>query len=120
MNEQQIVKDVVKEEPVKVDIPDPIEPKAEPTAHFELYPYLSIDGVNVSREDANKVKTIYEYVKAKSQNGLKSEILQTIRDLEIRLRTPKLGETRLDNLYRYIRIANMRREIDKEMEVYES
>ncbi len=64
-------------------------------------------------EERTHLKEIWEYIKGQSKSELVTEQLWTLRHIEERLSAPRLGQTRVDQLYQYITTDKQVRSAEK-------
>lgn len=76
-----------------------LETQAQPI-HPEVYKYFNIEPGSSSD---TQLKTIYEWG---MQSGDTGKAMKKLKDLEIHLGQPAVGETRLSKLYNFIRLSN--------------
>jgi uncharacterized protein YeeX (DUF496 family) len=71
--------------------------------------------VNANTQENEKLQTLWDYAKSKAQSEDIQEVIWQVINLENTLGAPRIGEQRLDRLYKYIRLrkqeANIQREI---------
>ena len=62
---------------------------------------------------SEQLKTMFECAKANT-NGSDGDVLMYLRDLDRRMGTPKIGESRLGRAYNYAKITNRIKDLDKQ------
>ena len=62
-----------------------------------------------------QLKTMYDFSKANT-NGSDGDVLMYLRDLDRRMGTPKIGESRLSRAYNYAKITNRINDLNKQRE----
>lgn len=65
-----------------------------------------------TNEEQKQLKDIWQYLQETTKDDLDSERLMALRHLETRLGAPRLGQTRLQQIYQYIKL-------DKEVKLTE-
>lgn len=63
--------------------------------------------LNVSQptaEQREQLKTVWAYAENSTEDKSVASLLYAIQKIENRLSSPKLGETRLDKVYRYVKL----------------
>lgn len=88
-------------------------PRTEPVQHLSLASRFNID--TPTREENEKLQTIWSFAAEQAQTHDLQEILWSVIHLEQVLGAPKLGETRLDKVYKYIRLKRQEAQIQKEL-----
>lgn len=89
------------------DIPDQPQPAVtsvgqnpNPGEHLAIAERFNITTPN--KEENEKLSTIWNYVKSQGEERSMGDIIWEVINLEQTLGAPKLGESRLDKLYRYV------------------
>lgn len=91
------------------DIPD--SPKQQvttvganpnPVEHLAIANRFNI--TQPTKEENEKLSTIWDYVKSKGGEREMKDVIWDVINLEQTLGSPRLGETRLDKLYKYVRL----------------
>lgn len=100
--------------------PDPTQATAKvPTEVTNPVEHLSIaERFNIttpSKEEDAKLKTIWGYMKQQGDERPRTEVIWEIINLEQTLGAPKLGETRLDKLYRYVSLRIQEARINEQL-----
>lgn len=62
---------------------------------------------------SEQLKTMFEFAKANT-NGSDGDVLMYLRDLDRRMGTPKIGESRLSRAFNYAKITNRIKDLDKQ------
>ena len=75
--------------------PNPIE-------HLAIAERFNID--HPTKQEDEKLATIWDYVKAQGGERSMSDVIWDVINLELTLGSPRLGQTRLDQLYKYVRL----------------
>lgn len=101
--------------PSKVAEVTPMNSKATDTANsgslgmgqvpFETYRFFGVNPGTADQKDLNQIKDVYDWA-SKDSNGL-GDSLYKLRQLEIKLGQPPLGETRYSKMWNYVRISKM-------------
>jgi hypothetical protein len=101
-----------------VDNPSPEPQVSQELPHnHENYGSLKsyFDISDPSDKTVGKFKSIYEYFRGDKGEYGDFDLLRDIKDTAFKLGTPALGETRLDQVHRYITLMARAKEIDNEM-----
>lgn len=104
---------------VKPESNEPAEPEGNkiqsenPIGHLSIAKRFNIDTPN--NEENKKLMEIYEHVKSLSKTGDIDDIIWQVVHLEGVLGAPRLGESRLDRLYRYAKLKRQERQIQEEL-----
>lgn len=94
------------------DIPQEEQPNSSPTVvsskpdeveHLAIANRFNLTSP-VTKEDNEKLQTIWSYVKQKGGERPIQDIIWDVINLEGVIGSPHLGETRLDKLYKYVRL----------------
>jgi len=92
-----------------------VTPKAVPQspdvgyAYDEIHPIaglLGLDTHKLADSDARAIKQVYDFVRGDAQEMTELELLHKVRELENRLGMTKLGERRIDKVYRYVKLQS--------------
>jgi len=70
-----------------------------------------------SRYDA-KVKTIVEWAKQVTEDHTPEGIKWAIRDMQMKIGSPKVGESFIDYLHSYVALATQKKDIDSKLKKY--
>ncbi len=73
-----------------------------PSEHLAIAERFNIQ--LATKEENEKLSTIWGYVKAKGGEREMSDVIWDVINLELQLGSPKLGESRLDRLYKYVKL----------------
>jgi len=100
--------------------PEPLEVEAAPVVQTESLTHdpgmLAVKSYfelkNPTTQDQEKLKEIWEYVSKDAKYP--GEASYQLRQLENRLSSPRLGESRLNKIYEYIRLSNVIDRSEKE------
>lgn len=76
---------------------------------------LGLDTHNLKATDTNYLQEIYDFVRGDSKEMTPLEVLAKVRNLENRLGIPRLGERRLDKVYRYVKLQSQIDNLSKEL-----
>jgi len=85
---------------------------------MDVYKYFNCDFFDASDKHKSEMRDIYEYAKGRS-NGMTGDIIQKIEELEHRLGTPQIGETRLGKMSNYIRVLRNISDMNKQRRALE-
>ncbi len=93
--------DVVVED---IDGADPIASRANPNPveHLAIAERFNIS--TPTKEEDEKLATIWGYVKSKGGERGISDVIWDVINMEQTLGSPRLGETRIDKLYKYVKL----------------
>lgn len=70
--------------------------------HMAIAQRFNID--TPTKEENEKLQTIWSWVKQKGGERSTSDVIWDVINLEGTVGSPKLGETRLDKIYKYVRL----------------
>lgn len=87
--------------------------QGEDLSHRVLTHQFNIDLPNKTED--NKLSEIWEFGKTLSKTGELTDIIWQIKHLELTLGAPRLGESRLDRLYRYAKLTRQSNQINEEL-----
>jgi hypothetical protein len=76
-----------------------------------LTDFLQMD--NPTSKEQDQLKEVWEYVLDSTKSELRTEQLMAIRHIEQRLAPPRLGQTRLDQLYQYVKLDKQAKSVEK-------
>jgi hypothetical protein len=106
-----------------LDIPE--EPSVAPEDSYLVDPlfhkiadYFGIESYRKKELEKNKISVIVDWARTKHDAKDSSDIFSTIRRLEQTLRTPGMGERRINNVYRFVRLLAKRDGLDEELKIY--
>lgn len=95
---KQVSQNETVEEPVEVRTDTPSEGVRE---HVKLARFFDIDDRNISRKDNEYLKEIYSWAKSDRE----SEMFNKLVTKRTELGTPRLGESRLFQLYTWVKLS---------------
>lgn len=78
----------------------PINPN--PTEHLVIADRFNV--TNPTKEESHKLQTIWDYIKARGSEKETRDLIWDVINLEGVVGSPRLGETRLDKVYKYVRL----------------
>lgn len=94
-----------------------VQYKYDPDYH-RFSDFLGVDtGLRSDSDLAQKIATIYDWGKNKTNGKDRVDILMAIKDLKSYLGLNLEGETLVKKLYKWVRLDQDRRRIEKEMEL---
>jgi len=96
-----------KQEPAKV-LQD-----TEPVEHLVIADHFNID--TPTKQENNKLMTLWEHAKGVSESKENQDVIWQIISLERTLGAPRLGESRLDRLYRYAKLKKQELMIQEQL-----
>jgi hypothetical protein len=70
---------------------------------------------NPTKEDEKKLSEIWDYVKQNSGKSEITDLVWEVMHLENQIGTPRIGEARLDRVYRYCKLRRQANIIDSEL-----
>lgn len=104
----------VEDVPVDKPIKSPqAEARSEPVAHLVLAPRFNIN--SPSKEEDGKLAEVWAYAQGVANSEDIQDILWEVVHLEGVLGAPRLGESRLDKLYRYAKLKRQEAQIQQEL-----
>ena len=86
---------------------------------YELASYLGVEEKSWEGS-ADKMSIITEWAIKEAKSNKIHDMLPVIRRLEDKIMKPAWGETRLNNIYRYLRLAMKRDAFDKALSAFET
>lgn len=86
---------------------------------YELASYLGVEEKDWEKS-AEKMSIIVDWAVQEAKSNKIQDLLPVIRKLEDRIMRPAWGETRLANIYRYLRLAMKRDAFNKALSAYET
>lgn len=99
---------------VEVSLPTSLAGIADHTyTPSELEPLAGFLGSH-ARADESKLQTIADFFRSGKTEFSDIDLLQAVRHLETKLGTPKIGEKRIDMVYRYVKLQGQIDSISKE------
>lgn len=87
--------------------------RSEPIAHLALAPRFNIDTPN--KQEEGKLAEIWAYCQGMAKSENIQDIIWEAIHLEGVLGAPRLGESRLDRLYRYTKLKRQEAQIQSEI-----
>ncbi len=87
--------------------------RSEPIAHLSLAPRFGIDTPN--KQEESQLAEVWAYAQSKAKSENIPDIMWEVVHLEGVLGSPKLGESRLDRLYRYAKLRRQEAQIQTEL-----
>lgn len=92
----------------------------EPSLNFmkDWFELTATDRLNVENQD--RVKYIYEFVSKTVGKADPMSVYQYLRDVSYRLGAPRLGMSKLQHIYQWIKIQNQRKVLDLKEEELKS
>lgn len=63
-----------------------------------------LDILNPNETDSHQLKTLVEFLRGDAKEMTQSELLHQLRHLELKLGEPRIGERRIERLYRYAKL----------------
>lgn len=106
--------DITVEELPSKDIQSPqAVARSEPIAHLALAPRFQIDMPN--KQEDGKLSEIWAYAQGVAKSENIPDIIWEVIHLEGVLGAPRLGESRLDRLYRYCKLKRQERTIQEQL-----
>lgn len=91
----------------------PTQASTNPVEHLAIAQRFNID-IPTKDEDA-KLQAIWSFVKQQGEERPISDIIWEVINLEQTLGAPKLGQTRLNNLYRYVSLRSQEARIQEQL-----
>lgn len=82
-------------------------------AHLAIAQRFNVE--NPSGEDEKKLSEIWDYVKQNSGKTEIGDLVWEVMHLENQIGTPRIGEARLDRIYRYCKLRRQASIIDSEL-----
>lgn len=86
---------------------------SEPVAHLALASRFSIG--TPTREEEKKLAEVWTYAQGIAKSEDMQDVIWEVIHLEGVLGSPRLGESRLDRLYRYIRLKRQEAQIQEDL-----
>lgn len=101
------------------DLPNNQESSPEPSQNVDSVNHLILashfDISSPSKEDENKLRTIYEHGLTLSKTGEPHDVLWQVMNLRRSLGAPRLGESSLDRVYRWSKLKAQQNHIEQEL-----
>lgn len=88
--------------------------RSEPVAHMALASRFNVTDANEAEN--NKLAEIWAYASGMAKSGDIQDILWEVIHLENTLGAPRLGESRLDRLYRFAKLKRQEAEIQRNLQ----
>lgn len=82
-------------------------------SHLSLAQRFNVE--NPSKEEEGKLSEIWNYVRQNSGKSEITDLIWEVMHLENQLGTPRVGESRLDRVYRYCKLRRQANIIDSEL-----
>lgn len=103
---------------IEVEQIDSTQPPKEgiettPVAYLAIANEFGVE--NPNKEESNKLMEIWEHGKSLSKTGEIHDIMWEIMHLSRTLGAPRLGESRLDRIYRYAKLKRQEKSIQEEL-----
>jgi len=112
---------LAKEAPQPVSIPTtaPASPTTQVTnvtgyegIPFEVYRFFNIAPATLKSDDMKQIKEIYKWAES---DGIGDSMVK-LRNLEMKIGAPHIGETRYTKIYNWVRVSNIVNSLEKERE----
>lgn len=87
--------------------------RIDPIAHMALAPRFGIDMPD--KQDENKLAEVWAYARGVANSEDIQDIIWEVIHLEGVLGAPRLGEARIDRLYRYAKLKRQESEIQSQL-----
>lgn len=87
--------------------------QTDPVEHLALAERYGIDSAN--KEESGKLAEIWGYAKGLSESKEITDVIWQVMHLEQMLGAPRLGESRLDRLYRFSKLKRHESQIQEEL-----
>lgn len=113
------MKDDVKVEIKKDEVEVTSEPDTNDDRPLQTRPYaplmgfFNLDGLNPSNKEDTVLQEIWDYLNETTKSELISEKLYSLRQLESRLGSPRVGESRWHKIHAYIKAQKMVEQSEK-------
>ena len=109
-----IVEDIPNSDKIKRDDSSQTSlPGREGLTHRVLAERFNLDAP--TPQEDKKLKEIWDHVSKLSESGEMGDIIWQTMHLEQTIGAPALGETRLDKLYRYVKLRRQERQLQDEL-----
>lgn len=95
------------------DLSPEVDQAVEPTEHLALLQHFNIDIPN--KQETGKLMEVWDYGKQMSKTGDLQDIIWQVISLERTLGAPRLGESRLDRLYRWAKLKRQETQIQEQL-----
>lgn len=108
-------------QPIVEDLPDSEKPiqsaqaaaRSNPISHLAIADRFDITMPN--KQEENQLSEIWAYAQGLAKSESIPDIVWEVINLENRLGSPRLGESRLDRLYRYCKLRKSEEQIQNEI-----
>lgn len=104
---------VVEDLPEKDDQSPLSRAKSDINTHYALASRFNIDAPN--KEEDNKLSEVWAFAKNNAKSEDIQDIIWEVIHLEGVIGSPRLGESRLDKLYKYCKLRRQEAQIQSEM-----
>ena len=96
----------------EVESTKPRQTDTEPSLLFmkDWFELSATDRLNIENQD--RIKYIYDFITKTIGKNDPMNIFQYLRDISYRLGTPRLGQSKLQHIYQWIKIQNQRKVLD--------
>ena len=94
--------------PARIDIPTPNNYDPNPGfdgVPFEVYRYFNVSPSEAKREEIKQIKDVFSW--ANKDKTHISDSLFSLRQLENKLGSPSIGETRYSKIWNWVRVSNI-------------
>jgi len=105
----------VLEEPETTKAPEPTQTDSEPSLLFltDWFELSATDRMNV--ENQERINFIYDYTKGQVGSDV-MKTYQLLRDISYRLGVPRIGQSKLQQIYQWIKIQNQKQVLNMKEE----
>lgn len=100
------------DQPVKVESPQAAA-RSDPVSHLALAPRFNID--MPTKQEENKLAEIWAFAQGLAKSENIPDIIWEVIHLEGIVGAPRLGESRLDKLYKYAKLRRHEAQIQSEL-----
>ena len=91
-------------------------PESSSDPNIFLQPIAEILGANVTK-NSKELSAINDFVMKENPKAQMADIAWGVKELLLRLGTPKFGESNLDRLYQYVFLRSEKDNIDKKLNI---
>lgn len=84
--------------------------------NIKLYPIAEVLGGDV-KKNSKELSEINDFILKDNPKATMEDVAWAVRELLLRLGTPKFGESNLDRLYQYVYLRNEKDLIDKRLNI---
>lgn len=74
--------------------------------------HMGVDYKDLSERGTERLQEIYKWALDKSEEKTLGNALKTIKDLELEMGMPKLGDSMLNKIWRFVHISNQMKDLD--------